>query len=831
MLTPGPLVDDHRAALKTAWLDLYGHHAVGHRSWLELQALLDQAGQRQSGQGSRAVQAGEAILIAYPDHIVGAGPSTLHSLAEYCGQHFSDLFSALHVLPFFEADGDFGFAVLDHTRIDPRFGDEAAVRALATRWQLCCDLVLNHVSVNHAWVKAAQGGDLAALARLIVIGAPDSGTPEDPVHSSSLPTTGAKHLKVWTRYGPRQVDLNFRHPEVLVDMVRVMLWQVALGARWIRLDAVAFIWKEAGSDSCHRPQVLQVLALLRYVLRVVAPDVRLIAEVDMESRGSEYLDATGGLADAAYDFALPALLAHAFISGQALDLLHHLVSRTAIPAGCTCLNAAATHDGLFLRPYLPVLTAQAQTQLVARAHLRGGTVRLRPVNGQPRPYECNVALASLLAEADDTPEILGRRIGCLVTITCAVPGTPAIYLNVLLCAPNDPDLAQSAGDCRGINRRTFLATDAAVQMHEGGAPRTVVEHLAGALRARRDCAAFEPHAPLLHAEVEIPGVLAFWRGDQEVLCLHNLCGSERSYPAPPRMYRDLLTGHHVTGTVVLAPYQCAWLVASTAIGNGRILVGHAAPTPPHLLTYYSEHSWQAQPTVGLTLDESYRRNHLPLVAPQHVDAVHSCSTTDYVHGRYAQERISVVALMPDSLFHTPAMTSWLTAMRRAPFAHKVAWAMHERRLHRLHATVSGRLNLRLSPDQIEEAVDALAVLHAFAVRALGPWLGRHRNNGRLYLPLAPIHSTRQTVNPLYEAQRMLGQSPTDLFVLGLLQFTDHLTPAEASHLVAILTEYAGVGVFDAYIDELAVIATHDDLILDSVVRRRIRLQPGSRQVE
>ena len=49
---------------------------------------------------------------------------------------------------------------------------------------------------------------------------------------------------MWTTFSDDQIDLNFANPDVLCEFVHVLFSYIAQGARFIRLDAIAFLWKE-----------------------------------------------------------------------------------------------------------------------------------------------------------------------------------------------------------------------------------------------------------------------------------------------------------------------------------------------------------------------------------------------------------------------------------------------------------------------------------------------------------------------------------------------------------------------------------------------------------
>merc|ERR1719326_2831374 len=78
----------------------------------------------------------------------------------------------------------------------------------------------------------------------------------------------------------RQVDLNYRNPHVLAEVVRVLLFYVRKGSRIIRLDAIGYIWKVLGSNSIHERGTHMLLAIVYRVLKLADPRVMTVAEVN-----------------------------------------------------------------------------------------------------------------------------------------------------------------------------------------------------------------------------------------------------------------------------------------------------------------------------------------------------------------------------------------------------------------------------------------------------------------------------------------------------------------------------------------------------------------------
>ena len=146
------------------------------------------------------------------------------------------------------------------------------------------DLVLNHVSRDGAWFRGYVAGD-PRFAEFFIEADP-AWDLSPVVRPRSLPllspfatSRGLRH--VWTTFSADQIDLNYAHPGVLIEMLDLLLFYVRQGARFIRLDAVAFIWKEIGTRCIHLRQAHEIVKLMRDIVAVLAPRVVLLTETNV----------------------------------------------------------------------------------------------------------------------------------------------------------------------------------------------------------------------------------------------------------------------------------------------------------------------------------------------------------------------------------------------------------------------------------------------------------------------------------------------------------------------------------------------------------------------
>src|SRR5690606_10582409 len=147
-----------------------------------------------------------------------------------------------------------------------------------------------------------------------------------------------------------QVDLNYANPDVLLDMLGVLLLYIERGARIIRLDAIAYLWKQIGTPCIHLPETHEVVKLMRDVVDAVAPGVILLTETNVPHRENVSYFGDGDEAQMVYQFSLAPLLLDAFLHQDATPLNDWLSQLEPPRPGTTYFNFTASHDGIGVRP-------------------------------------------------------------------------------------------------------------------------------------------------------------------------------------------------------------------------------------------------------------------------------------------------------------------------------------------------------------------------------------------------------------------------------------------------------------------------------------------------
>ena len=222
----------------------------------------------------------------------------------------------------------------------------------------------------------------------------------------------------------------------------------------------------------------------------------------------------------------------------------------------------------------------------------------------------------------------------------------------------------------------------------------------------------------------------------------------------------------------------------------------------------------------LRLDEAYRLAHLPLIAPDHPDSIHSRPGASYRMGRHERIFSLVLPVPPDALETSASYQELERDLRHSPVANKVAWDLLPKRRDKLHATICGSLSKDLPYRISDDERAALRQLGPLRVEVRGLFSG-NINVGRLYLRVYP--ECRKGMNLLRRIQRSLGRPETDLYLVGLYNLTDHLEATEAEELQDIVARWWDRSILTLDVDCLWHLGSSDDLVLDSFVEEVIPL--------
>ena len=432
-------------------------------------------------------------LITYVDRLADGGIAELSALLQ---GPLAGLFGGVHLLPFFNAiDGaDAGFDPVDHTQVDPRLGDWADIKALAQQVDVMADVIVNHMSsespqfidfVKHGSASEYNGLFLTREA-IFPDGASDADLraiyrPRPGVPFTQVTLHNGEQRMLWTTFTPQQIDIDVRHPQGAAYLERILQTFSANGIRMVRLDAVGYAIKQAGTSCFMMPETFEFIAEFSNRARTLGLEV--LVEVHAYYRNQVEI---AKHVDWVYDFALPPLLLHAF----AFSTAKHLKAWIDIRPN-NALTVLDTHDGIGIidigadrkdpdnRPGL--VPPEELDQLVESIHRNsGGSSRLATGAAASNLdlYQVNCTFYDALAR-DDVNYLLARAIQFFL------PGIPQVYYVGLLAGENDTQLLARSGVGRDINRHYYQRDEIATALKQ-----SVVTQLCALIRLRNTHKAF-----------------------------------------------------------------------------------------------------------------------------------------------------------------------------------------------------------------------------------------------------------------------------------------------------------------------------------------------------
>jgi len=533
-------------------------------------------GRRKAGEPQGYFSEKDEVLITYGDSLKSEGEAPLQSLHRFATRRLKNLFSAIHILPFFPFSSDDGFSVVDYLKVNPELGTWQDVERLGERFELMFDLVLNHISAQSRWfndyladrpgfdglaIEVDPATDLSQVTRPRAL----------PLLTEFKKATG-RSVHLWTTFSTDQVDLNFASPDTMARMMEVLLFYVGKGAKIIRLDAIAYLWKEIGTSCIHLPQTHEMVRLFRAVLDQVAPEVIVITETNVpHEENVSYFGDGRNEAQMVYNFTLPPLLLYTFIKQDASFLADWAADYLELESpDTTFFNFTASHDGIGVRPLEGILSQEEIGKLAQLARARGGDVSYkRNPDGSESPYELNVTYVDAM-KPENSPGYDSLHAGSFIAsqaIQHVLPGVPAVYIHSLLGSTNWTEGVRLTGRARSINREKLDLDRVIAELKDKRSFRAqVFDSYTRLISVRREQKALHPNASLRILRSALPHVFAAAREGfgQTLYSLTNV--SSRSVEVSlealgiPKGLKDILTGQRVVeSSLALDPYRTAWL--------------------------------------------------------------------------------------------------------------------------------------------------------------------------------------------------------------------------------------------------------------------------------
>ena len=521
-----------------------------------------------------------SVLITYADSIYKNGEATLITLSELLSKHFGSLSKVVHILPFLKSTSDGGFAVSSYDSLEEKFGDWDDLKSISKNHDLMADLVLNHVSSSHPWVQQFIKSQEPGISNVFSTEQNLDWSNVVRPRSSSLFSqinTDDGPKQVWTTFGPDQIDLNWHNPKMTLEFLNLITNYLSNGIKWLRLDAVGFIWKESGTTCLHLPKAHSIVKLLRVLLNNLLDDGVLITETNVPQKENLSYLIPDDEAHMAYNFPLPPLLLEAIITSRADILNSWIFDWPILPEETTLFNFTASHDGVGLRALEGLMNEQRIKDLLINCEKRGGLVSHRRLsNGDDKPYELNISWWSAMEDSSrDAKRFQYERFILSQLLVMALKGVPAFYLPALLASENDIKSFSMTGQRRDLNREKFKSENLSAVLNnpESNANKNL-KYLRNAMDVRSKLMQFHPCSKMKCLSKGRSDIVVIKRGNgpESVFAIHNMTENKINYQLndndlPKIIDNDfnthdfLTTNKYNCKNISLDPFQVIWLSA------------------------------------------------------------------------------------------------------------------------------------------------------------------------------------------------------------------------------------------------------------------------------
>ena len=521
----------------------------------------------------------DIILITYGDQVSRNSEPTLDTLKEFMDNHLKGVINSVHILPFYPYSSDDGFSVVNYTAVDPHMGSWREVESLSSEYRIMVDGVINHISQFSNWFKSFLAGDkyfedffieLDPTIDLSKVVRPRA----TPLLHEYIADDGKIH-NIWTTFSKDQVDLNYKSYKVLRAVLDAMFYYVEKGATLIRLDAIAFIWKELGTGCVHLPQTHELIQLMREVIHEVAPEVIIITETNVPHHENiSYFGSGDDEAQMVYNFALPPLLLNSIVCSNT-EKLTTWAKTLKLPSNKVCFfNFTASHDGIGLRPVKGILSDEEVSTIEKRVKDHGGLVSYRSEeDGSKTPYELNCSYIDALSNPKDEQILRIKRMLVTQATVLAMPGVPGIYFHSLVGSQNYKDGVKHSGINRTINREKYnidwLENELSTM---GSLAKTIFDSYKRMISIRINEDSFNPFTKFsfLQLDERVFAIDKFSVDEKErILSLNNYSNEEVTITLPKEIKLplcDILSSNYCDDnstkkekTIILEPYQVMWL--------------------------------------------------------------------------------------------------------------------------------------------------------------------------------------------------------------------------------------------------------------------------------
>ena len=312
---------------------------------------------------------------------------------------------------------DDGYDISDYCDVLKTYGtpkdfEDLVLAAHARGIRVITDLVMNHTSDQHPWFRAARQSRTSPYRDYYVWSDSDQKYPETRIifldtEKSNWSWDEVAGQFYWHRFYSTQPDLNFDHPAVREEMLKIMRFWLELGIDGFRTDAVPYLFEREGTNCENLPETHAYLKEVRKFLDQHYPGRILLGEANQWPE--DVLPYFGNGDELHMNFHFP-LMPRLYMALRQQDVspLKWVFERTpAIPGNSQWCTFLRNHDELTLEMVTPEERDFMWSEYAPEPRMR-----------------LNLGIRRRLAPLVDNDQ---RRIRLMYSMLFSLPGTPILY--------------------------------------------------------------------------------------------------------------------------------------------------------------------------------------------------------------------------------------------------------------------------------------------------------------------------------------------------------------------------------------------------------------------
>jgi maltose alpha-D-glucosyltransferase/alpha-amylase len=392
------------------------------------------------------------IYSVYVDHFAGNFKNMISKLDYLKGLGVT----AIWLLPVLESPmKDQGFDVSDYYKIRDDLGGNEQFAAFLEEAKkrdikIIFDVAINHTSNEHEWFISASKDKNSNYRDYYIWNENEEKYKNTRIIFKGIMKSNWEYNNntkdyFFHRFYDIQPDLNYKCPDVLLEMIKIFVYWRKKGVNGFRLDAVPYLWKEEGTNCENLPKTHNIIKIFRAALDYLKEGTVLIAEANQIPKDVVEYFGNSDECHTAYHFPVMPMIYLAIAENDGNHILKMLSENITpnIPNDCSWFVFLRCHDELTLE-----FVSEKDREKMIKYYLKDEKSLFREGEG----------IAGRLYDLMDKNV---DKVLLAYSVMFSLPGTPINYYGDEIAMENDEKFYSESikqtgyADSRFLNRGPF----------------------------------------------------------------------------------------------------------------------------------------------------------------------------------------------------------------------------------------------------------------------------------------------------------------------------------------------------------------------------------------